>query len=57
MTYSVWIFDGGDLFAAIHEPEIALIIANGFEEKDAIEMMRMLSERGIGVCVLPEYEE
>lgn len=57
MTYSVWIFDGGDLFAAIHEPEIALIIANGFEEKDAIEMMRMLSERGTGVCVLPEYEE
>jgi hypothetical protein len=57
MKYNVWIFECDDLYKALTDPDIALVYSNGYSERDALDVTRILSQHGVGVCMMPEPEE
>lgn len=57
IKYDVLIYEGGNLYAALTEPDVSLISVKGASESDAFDLSEMLCKYGVDLCIIPHEGE
>lgn len=57
IKYDVLIYEGGNLSAALTEPDVSLISVKGASESDAFDLSEMLCKYGVDLCIIPHEGE